>query len=127
MHTPKQKQLASIVNVFMSQGVMSVKRARKFAREHLRDTSCAANLYANPPTLRDWSRVAFGDEGEECEYGFMPDSIVTDEQAQEWCECERITTGVPWDCSGRRFTVSITWHRNPCGVYSYVHTTALDI
>ena len=32
-----------------------------------------------------------------------------------------------YDCTGKPFTTGITWHRNPCGLISYVHHMALDV
>lgn len=53
---------------------------------------------------------------------------LTDEEIREWINSHMwISNYSPYDCTGEEFTCWIDWHRNPCGVISYVHRTALDI
>lgn len=63
------------------------------------------------------------------EYGFFSDRVskLTDEEIEELVNDMWEYTGVEWSPSGRMFTVGIDWHRNPCGLVSYVHCRGLDV
>ncbi len=67
------------------------------------------------------------------EYGFFngcwsDGTPKTDEEIREYIDeylWERIYS--PYDCTGQPFTRWINWHRNPCGLVSYIHYKALDV
>lgn len=53
---------------------------------------------------------------------------LTDSEINEWINDNmEVRIFSDYDCTGKPFTVSINWHRNPCGLISYVHNMALDI
>lgn len=53
---------------------------------------------------------------------------LTEQEINEWIGDNMfVRIFSDYDCTGRPFTVDITWHRNPCGLISYVHTMAIDI
>lgn len=65
------------------------------------------------------------------EYGFLPQntSAWSDDEIREYID-EHIgipSICSPYDCTGRRITLSIHWHRNPCGLISYVHWIGIDL
>lgn len=51
----------------------------------------------------------------------------TDEEIKQYADdmIERIYS--PWDCTGKRFTIYIHYHRNPSGLVSFVHYFGIDI
>lgn len=53
---------------------------------------------------------------------------LTDEEVNEWIE-ENVVVRIysDYDCTGRAFTTSVDWHRNPCGLISYQHHMTIDI
>ena len=57
---------------------------------------------------------------------FEADDGETDEELTEYCDSMRIEIHSPFDCTGKRFTASITWKRTPFGI-RFIHTTTLDI
>lgn len=63
------------------------------------------------------------------EYGFFSERVskYTDEEIEALIDDMWESTGVSWSPSGRMFTVSIEWHRNPCGLVSYVHCRGIDV
>ena len=66
-----------------------------------------------------------------CEYGLLGfDEDWTDEEIGEWFEehmAIRIPSWMYWDCTGCAFTQDIRWHRNPCGLVSFVHRIGYDV
>ena len=53
---------------------------------------------------------------------------LTDAELDEWFRDNMEThPSYEWDCTGQPCTVSIDWHRNPCGLISFQHHLALDI
>ena len=61
------------------------------------------------------------------EYGFIPDSEDwTEEDIKQWKEDVRMRIWSPYDCSGEIFTYWINCHKNPNGLWSYVHHKAMD-
>lgn len=61
------------------------------------------------------------------EYGFIPDSEDwTEEDIKQWKEDVRMRVRSPYDCSGETFTYWIDCHKNPNGLWSYVHHKAVD-
>lgn len=62
------------------------------------------------------------------EYGFIKGSeFWTDDDVQEWIECEWQRICSPYDCTGLAFTQGIDWHRNPSGIVSYQHYKGIDV
>ncbi len=59
--------------------------------------------------------------------GLFDPEDATDAEIQEWCDDQVVRIYSDYDCTGRAFTRWISWHRNPCGLVSYVHAMALDI
>lgn len=61
------------------------------------------------------------------EYGFIPDSEDwTEEDIKEWKSEVRRYPTKPWDCSGELCTYWICCHKNPNGLWSYVHHMVVD-
>lgn len=60
-------------------------------------------------------------------FGFVDPEDATDEEIQDYFDDMRVVINSPYDCTGRAFTSSLTWHRNPSGLVSYVHRMAVDI
>lgn len=62
-----------------------------------------------------------------CEFWLEDLQGWTDEDIKEYVEdmWERINS--PYDCTGKRFTIYIHWHRNPCGLVSFVHYMGIDL
>lgn len=84
------------------------------------------------PSLMDEERI--GNATEDGEYfslfGFIPEKFnkYSDEEIQELLdECMREEIRSPYDCTGKRFTMWIDFHRNPCGRISYVHRMGIDV
>lgn len=98
--------------------------------------------------LMEASRVCWDGDGESWRvYGYiMPSDILyhvdrgerhgiwqdylnlTDDEVQEFVdECMTVRIYADYDCTGQSFTRWIDWHRNPCGLISYVHAMALDV
>lgn len=64
------------------------------------------------------------------EYGFLPEPLwkYSDEEIEEYLNEEMwINIYSPYDCTGKLFTQWITFHRNPCGAVSFVHSMGLDV
>lgn len=64
------------------------------------------------------------------EYGFMPEKFnsYSDTELRDYFEeymVEEIRS--PYDCTGKRFTLWYTWHRNPNGRISYTHRFGIDV
>lgn len=83
-------------------------------------------------SLMNEERIGNANENGEgfTEYGFLPDklSVYSDEEIQEWIDnnmWEEIRS--PYDCTGKRFSYWIHFHRNPCGRISYVHRMGVDV
>ena len=83
------------------------------------------------PSLSDEPRVGNCSEDGETftEYGFLPEKCNTwsDEEIEERIDDMREYVNSPYDCSGQRFTMWITWHRNPGGRVSFVHRLGIDV
>lgn len=65
-----------------------------------------------------------------CEYGFLPEPLwkYSDEEIKEYIDEEMwVNIYSPYDCTGKLFTQWITFHRNPCGSVSFVHSMGLDV
>ena len=95
--------------------------------------------------LLEADRVCWDDDGEGWRvYGYiMPSDILhhfvygkiwedylslTDDEIQEFVdECMTVRIYSDYDCTGRPFTRWVDWHRNPCGLISYVHAMAIDV
>lgn len=62
-------------------------------------------------------------------HGILEDYLsLTDDDIREFVdECMMVRIYSDYDCTGRPFTRWIDWHRNPCGLISYVHAMALDV
>lgn len=80
-------------------------------------------------SLRDKERVYQKEDDYEAwtEYGFFEADKMTDEEIQECINDMWITVNSPYDCTGKEFTMWITWHRNPCGLISVIHRKGLDV
>lgn len=63
------------------------------------------------------------------EYGFLPKCINNDEDAEEYFREYYFLRNVfsNYDCTGAHFTLLYKLHRNPCGIYSFVHTIGIDV
>lgn len=88
-----------------------------------------------------WQRTRFDSDGESWRhYGFVlgeefadyydADTTfdLTDADINEFFDdsmWESISEG--WDCTGKPFTNSIHWHRNPDGSISFVHYMSIDV
>lgn len=59
--------------------------------------------------------------------GILDPEDATDEELREYFDGMRVVIDSPYDCTGRAFTSHISWHRNPCGLVSYVHAMAVDV
>lgn len=65
--------------------------------------------------VQEWRTIYIGDNDSGAEYTLIEtDGDETDEEITEWVES-------PWDCTGEKFTTSLEWHRNPCGLISIVN------
>lgn len=82
-------------------------------------------------SLLDERRTHWDEDGQGCkEYGFLEADDATDEEIHCWLHdnlARRVNWPAQWDCSGQLFTISIDWHRNPCGYISFVHTMGVDV
>lgn len=81
-------------------------------------------------SLLDDSRVYYWNDGESfAEYGFLPSRMSewTDEEIEEYISDLWEYIRSPYDCTGKRFTTGIDWHRNPNGRISCVHHFSIDI
>ena len=83
-------------------------------------------------SLTEESRYAYDDNYDDYykEFGFFPSYVEkwTDAEIKEWIDeevWERIFS--PYDCTGKRFTCWISWHRNPNGKISFVHRFGIDV
>lgn len=101
------------------------KACRKFVK-HIVSQKPARELVS----LLDEARCHYEDNGEYfTEYGFLPERMNDwdDEMIQEEVDDLREYICSPYDCTGQRFTMWITWHRNPCGRISVVHRFGIDV
>ena len=133
------------------------KRLKKALREAYRDckvTSGGRLVKDGDDRLKmglmACDRVCWDDDGESWRvYGYiMPSDILyyfatsgrkqsevwedymslTDDDIREFVdECMTVRIYADYDCTGQSFTRWIDWHRNPCGLISYVHAMALDV
>ena len=83
-------------------------------------------------SLKDEERIGCASEDGESfyEYGFLPEYLIKypDEEIAEWIdENMREEIRSPYDCTGLRFTHWVHFHRNPCGLISYVHSLGIDV
>ena len=63
------------------------------------------------------------------QYGYFDGTNKTDVDVREYID-EYIRVRPPYsayDCTGRPFTAWIDWHRNPCGLISYINHMRLDV
>lgn len=62
------------------------------------------------------------------EYGFIWfNDSETDEDVKEWFDDNMvIRIYSDYDCTGRPFTFTLDWHRNPNGLVSFVHHILID-
>lgn len=84
------------------------------------------------PSLMDEERAGdFNESGENFSlFGFLPEkfSKYSDDEIRELLdENMREEIRSPYDCTGKRFTMWIDFHRNPCGRISYVHRMGIDV
>lgn len=82
-------------------------------------------------SLTEDSRYRYDAETETVsEYGFIEfEEWFGDSEIDLWfeqCMWRRIPEHMWWDCTGQAFTVDISWHRNPCGLVSFVHKYQYD-
>ena len=72
-------------------------------------------------------RVSNGDDmcNAYTEFWIDPDTSMSDEDAREICEDERIDFSSPYDCTGYLFTSRISYNRTPAGV-AFVHVLHYD-
>lgn len=84
-------------------------------------------------SLREDKRTYCADDDYDgyVEFGFIPRDTFewTDEAVKEWL---REYVSIPYrhsqyDCTGQLFTAWIDWHRNPCGLISFVHRVSIDV
>ena len=75
---------------------------------------------AETETVSEYGLIRFEDwfEGE---YGDLEISLWFEQHM--W---RRIPEHMYWDCTGQAFTIDISWHRNPCGLISFVHKYQYD-
>lgn len=83
-------------------------------------------------SLMECPRIGgYSEDGENFSiYGFLPDrfSQYTDSEVREYLdENMREEIYSPYDCTGKRFTEWISFHRNPNGRISYVHRMGIDV
>lgn len=102
-----------------------------------REKRIIGKMYRQSPwrgirSLMDEERI--GDVSEDgiyfSEYGFLPEKMnkYSDEEIAEWInENMREEIRSPYDCTGLRHTYWIHFHRNPCGLISYVHSLGIDL
>lgn len=78
-------------------------------------------------SLRFKRRYRYEDEGWK-EYGFIWfNDSETDEDVQEWFDDNMvIRIYSDYDCTGRPFTFTLDWHRNPNGLVSFIHHVLID-
>lgn len=81
-------------------------------------------------SLEDRERTFYDDYDSFTEYGFMPEKFnsYSDAEIREFFEdhvVERIDS--QYDCTGKRFTLWYTFHRNPNGRISYTHRFGIDV
>lgn len=72
-------------------------------------------------------RTRYTDWDSRKDYGFFVGTGWTDDEIREEIEAMTIRVNSPYDCTGRPFTITINWHRNPSGLISYVHWIGYDI
>ena len=101
---------------------------RWYKTDHARSNAWAEITMRTAP-LTDKSRIYSGadDWDTYTEYGFLNGTDYTDEELDEIREDMRLRVTSPYDCSGQRFTMWITFHRNPCGLISYTHKVGIDV
>ena len=61
------------------------------------------------------------------EYGLFDGAGMGDGEVQEVIDEMRYRVYSPYDCTGKPYTVWISWHRNPSGLISYIHRVGLDV
>lgn len=79
-------------------------------------------------TLTDddkWVYLGYGDFDSYAKKRFF-NSFFTDEEWEEFVDCEWIYTGCAFDCSGRPFTISIDRYKTTNGTWVY-HWIGLDV
>lgn len=84
-------------------------------------------MKAKPLTERSRFITDHDDWDSYTEYGFLHGTDYTDEELEEIREDMRLRVTSPYDCSGQRFTMWITFHRNPSGLISYTHRIGIDV
>lgn len=91
----------------------------------------ARNVDPLAKSLMEEERHVYRDEMGETVYqiGYLCENDMTDEEIRElihdYIELPPINS--PYDCTGKRFTHWVGWHRNPCGLVSFVHSIGLDV
>ena len=82
-------------------------------------------------SLMEEERHVYRDEMGEvvCDIGYLGENDMTDEEVEEFIHdyIELPPINSPYDCTGKRFTAWVNWHRNPCGYITYVHCIGLDV
>lgn len=84
------------------------------------------------PSLMDEERLGgFNESGDNFSlFGFLPEkfSKYSDAEIRELLnDLMREEIYSPYDCTGKRFSRWINFHRNPCGRISYVHRLGVDV
>lgn len=74
-------------------------------------------------------RIRAEEDGESwMEYGFFKGAGLTDDEVREHIDSEiRYVVYSLYDCTGQPTTHWVDWHRNPCGLISYINHCGLDI
>lgn len=102
---------------------------KKLERKLLKDFNRKKPARPIKPLLEE-TRVRYWNDGESfTEYGFLPTRMSEwdDETVQEYVDDLWEEIRSPYDCTGRRFSTAIEWHRNPSGRISCVHHFSIDI
>lgn len=68
--------------------------------------------FDNPNDLGAWERYM---------------SLTNDDIHEFVNDCMVVNIFSDYDCTGRSFTRYVHWHRNPCGLISYVHAMTIDV
>ena len=99
---------------------------KEYKLEHSRDIARCDRI---EDSLTDEPRIHCGENDWESytEYGFLNGTDYTDDEVREILDDMRLRVTSPYDCSGQRFTMWMTWHRNPSGLISYTHRIGIDV
>lgn len=102
---------------------------RNMKRAAKKDLNCGDNYEWG--SLVDSPRSGCGGDDLDTmvQYGFFDGHKMSDADVREFInEYIRIPLPYsPYDCTGRLFTVYVSWHRNPTGLISFVNHIGIDV